>query len=498
MAAVAVSAPPLALPEGFSLLPDRSASVSRHWFDTFDRRLFLAGLELYVEAEAGRARIVAGPLGSPTASVPWDGPARRPPDVLRPGDLPPSVRAIVEKPSRPRALVHLVTARVRRDDHRVVDNEGKTVCRLAVETAVAAGADSVVRAVSTAGLRGYEHETELVASAVVAGDDALLPAVLRSIGAAEAPGSGAPGRDLSPGLPASAGLASIVGHLLETVAANVPGTLARHDTEFLHDLRVAVRRGRTALKLALDVVAEDPRSRLAAELKWLGDVTTPARDLDVHVEGFPRLEATAVSPDLRDATAPFTALLAERDEAAHHDLEAALRSARFRRLQAGTPALLGALEDGASPLTTAVLARRRLDETFRRVITRGRRVDASSPDQAVHDLRKRAKELRYTIEFFSGLLPADDAAQVVKDLKGMQDVLGDFNDTVVQRALLLESAEAVAAGGASARAVLVLGEMRRELARSGQQAREEVKGRFAHLRRWRTDGRWDRMLASLA
>lgn len=497
MAAVSAPAPELSLPEGYALLPGRSSAVSRHWYDTFDRRLLSAGLELYVEVEGSRGRAVAGPLGRPGASAPWDGPARSFPDVLRPDDLAPAVGAVVLDRAGPRALVQLMTARVQLEDHRVVDPEEKTVCRVVVETATTPGAGESVRNLTAAALRGYESETAEVASALETGHVHLLPALLDAVGALEAAGSGAPGRDLRPDLPAPTALVSILRHLLETVQANVPGTLAGWDQEFLHDLRVAVRRGRTALKLAREVLPEAPRAALAVELKWLGDETTPARDLDVNIEDFPALEAAAVAEELRDDIAPFTALLVQRGEAAHRQLGSALRSPRFRRLMAESLApLLPGDAAGAQP-TTAELAHRRLDETFGRVMKRGKRIDESTPDEAVHDLRKRAKELRYTIEFFSGLLPGDEAGPLVKDLKGLQDVLGTFNDTVVQRALLLEAAETLAVQGASPRTVVALGEMRRELARSGQKARGELEGRFSQLRRWRTDGRWDRLVGSL-
>jgi CHAD domain-containing protein len=496
MSAVSASAPDLSVPEGFALIPGRSSAVTRHWFDTFDRRLLAAGLELYIEVEGSRALVVAGPLGQPGASGRWEGSSRSAPDVLRPADLPPAVGALVGDRAGPRALVLLVTARLRLEDHRVVDRAQKTVCRVVVETATSPAAAEPVRNLAASGLRGYEEEAEQVAVALGARGENLLPVLLGAVGASDTPGSGAPGRDLRPDLAAPAALVSILRHLLDSVQANVPGTLARYDEEFLHDLRVAVRRGRTALKLARGVLSEEPRAALAAELKWLGDVTTPARDLDVNVGGFPALQAVAVAEELRDAIAPFTDLLAERSEAAHRDLDAALRSPRFRRLMSESLASLLPVEVSDHPVT-ADLARRRLEDTFGQVIKRGRRIDESSPDEAVHDMRKRAKELRYTIEFFSGLLPAGRAGPLVKDLKGLQDVLGDFNDTVVQRDLLLEAAGTLMAHGAGAGTVVALGEMRRELARSGRKARGELSGRSARLRRWRTDGRWDHLLHAL-
>ena len=55
-------------------------------------------------------------------------------------------------------------------------------------------------------------------------------------------------------MPARLALRTVLLNLLDTLQANVPGTLRDIDTEFLHDLRVAVRRTRSALKLAGDVL----------------------------------------------------------------------------------------------------------------------------------------------------------------------------------------------------------------------------------------------------
>ena len=67
-------------------------------------------------------------------------------------------------------------------------------------------------------------------------------------------------------------------HLLDTIEANVPGTRANLDSEFLHDLRVAVRRSRSALTQIKSVfapeVVEDYKERLA----WVGQITGPVRD----------------------------------------------------------------------------------------------------------------------------------------------------------------------------------------------------------------------------
>jgi CHAD domain-containing protein len=401
-----------------------------------------------------------------------------------------------------RALLPLIEASVIRRPARIVDGEGKTVCHLVVETTgTASGPIRPAEYLELTPLRGYEADSNMIASAVrPANQDGLLVQLLGRAGAERAPGERPAGADLTPDMPAAEAMASILRNLLDTVQANVPGTIGRYDTEFLHDLRVAVRRGRTALKLARGVVAEAPRAELAQELKWLANITSPARDLDVHLLQLPDLEAMVAS-DLRAAVAPFGELLCRRGESAHEELDRNLASERFRQLSTGAPALLTALSEdppkASRDLVAAQFARLRIEQTYRRVRSRGRRIDEASPDEAVHDLRKRAKELRYALEFFSGLAPGQLTDPLVEDLKGLQDVLGRCNDTVVQRALVADAADELRRRRARTSTLLALGEMSAHLLDAGRRARAKLPGRTARLGKWRRDKRWQHLLAEL-
>ena len=84
----------------------------------------------------------------------------------------------------------------------------------------------------------------------------------------------------------------------------------------------------------------------------------------------------------------------------------------------------------------------------------GSAIDDDSPDEALHDLRKRGKELRYLLELFGSLFPADVVKPMVAALKDLQDVLGHFQDRSVQTDMLRETADELATvkpGGPGAR-----------------------------------------------
>ena len=67
----------------------------------------------------------------------------------------------------------------------------------------------------------------------------------------------------------------------------------------------------------------------------------------------------------------------------------------------------------------------------------GGAIDASSPAEAYHELRKKGKELRYLLELFGvPLFPDEVVKPMIKSLKALQDVLGRHQDREVQTAML--------------------------------------------------------------
>jgi CHAD domain-containing protein len=82
------------------------------------------------------------------------------------------------------------------------------------------------------------------------------------------------------------------------------------------------------------------------------------------------------------------------------------------------------------------LARRWIWRRYRRVLNRGSAINKTSPNADLHALRIEAKKLRYLLEFFASLFPADEITALVKQLKKLQDNLGEFNDLSVQQGQL--------------------------------------------------------------
>jgi CHAD domain-containing protein len=101
-----------------------------------------------------------------------------------------------------------------------------------------------------------------------------------------------------------------------------------------------------------------------------------------------------------------------------------------------------------------------------------------SPHEALHDLRKQGKELRYLLEFFSSLYPAEVHKPMVSSLKALQDVLGRFQDREVQALELRSVGDDVATLDGGAAALMAMGVLVQRLAGDQEHARAEFAERF--------------------
>lgn len=484
-----------ALSASFTVVTGGSQVVRRARLDTFDHRLRDAGLVLEHHATATDGRLVlVGPDAVATRTEPVTDP-RWPAlsDALPAG----SVRDALAPVTGIRAL--MVTSEERRRVRRVElhDPEGKTVARLQLDEPV--GKTSAVPAeVRVLPLRGYDEAARRTSTILAAlglrpaTDDADLDHV---------PPPAGPDRSA----PATVLLAGVLQEFLAAMQANLPGLLDDVDTEFLHDFRVAIRRTRSTLKLGRPALPEEMRTRWEPAFKWLGDLTTPVRDLDVYELDLPAMSGWLVAAEPSDL-GPFAAHLRRRRTAERRALVRGLRSARFTRLLADWEQALNELaaaehtdgdhvdEDAGSGAPTAgELADRSITRTFRRVARDGGSITPDSPAEDLHSLRKRCKELRYALEVFSGVIDKTARKQAVTDLKGLQDVLGRFQDSEVQRHALREFAEEMVADGTSAGAVLAMGELVGHLDGEQDRAHQDFRSTFGRFVRPSSTARLQRL-----
>jgi triphosphatase len=266
----------------------------------------------------------------------------------------------------------------------------------------------------------------------------------------------------------------IVGHLTDIVLHLAPMIAdVESGTDPVHQMRVAVRRARSAFAL-FPALTDNPAHASAAEgLKRLGRVLGPARDWDVFMtETAPPVEA--VLPE-QPALHSLLRAGARRRHAARVTLVEYLHSPEFRKLSLDLACVAAAGPPANHEITpplrefAAALLRRR----WKKLLNAGRALD-DLDDQALHGLRLKAKRLRYAAEFFAPLFPEKPTARFIRRLAVLQERLGLFNDTTVAEGLLrdLNGKPGYAAG-------LVLG----FTAARGARSRQKIATAWARFRR---------------
>jgi CHAD domain-containing protein len=466
---------------GAGFVAEAPATVSTVVLDTFDGRLHAAGLRL---ERRGNVLVLDGD-GAVAAQVPSSSTPRFPAD-LPPGPFRSRLADLVDI----RALVPLVTLTSRRSPFVRRNGQGKIVAAAQLHEHLTIPQGRVDGwFVEVEELTGYEKQAaellELVQSCEVRPlDDGadVVDLALAAGGVDPAGFRGDPSVPLDAGQLALDGFRAVLENLRQAMEATLPGTIDDIDPEFLHDFRVAVRRTRSVLGHAKDVLPADVLDWSRDGFRSLGHVTGPSRDLDVYVlewNGY----VSALAPETVAALQPVRRQLEADRDAAHAELAAALRSPETTELLERWKAWLASPVDVASggdraerPLGAVV--RRHIDKAQDRLLSEGRAITPTTPAEEVHELRKDAKKLRYLLECFGGLLPPAERKAFVKRLKELQDNLGEHQDAAVHVAQLHDAVDELPAG-VPPETFVAIGQLIEQLDRRRQGARDEFAERFA-------------------
>jgi CHAD domain-containing protein len=394
-----------------------------------------------------------------------------------------------------RALLPVVDVHSRRRMLGVLDGESKTVVRMTLEQPAVVGSPgpqvSLPARLQLAGVRGYDKALARVSRTLseelgwAPASEPLVDEAIRAGGGSPAGVSSKVDVPLSFEQRADSAAVAVLARLLEVINVNLPGTVADVDAEFLHDLRVAVRRTRAVLRELRGAFAPDTLAFWRAEFRWLQQVTGPARDLDVYVLDFDEFR-DRLPEAFRADLDPLLVVLRARRLSARRETVGALGSERATALLAGWPSFLAGLVDSGvddrpdASRAIGSVAGERIRAVYRRMVRMGRAIDDSSPADALHELRKKGKELRYLLELFAGTLyPGDVVKPMIRTLKSLQDTLGRHQDREVQVAALRSlSPDVVALPGGHA-ALMAMGLLVERLGDDERAARAEFAARFA-------------------
>jgi CHAD domain-containing protein len=467
-----------------------AAVERRTCFDSFDWRVHGNAAVLEGINDGKRYRLIWRTVtdGKRREQVILDKPPRFARE-LPPGRLHDRLEAIVEM----RELRPLVTITSRVHTLRVLNKLDKTVARVAFQENSARRPDGarsfrLDRRAVVIPVKGYQKPCKQVLKALTdlgltpADGDLMLTGLAR-VGLS--PGGYTPRLDLhlESGMRADLAARRILLRLLDIMEANEAGSRVGTDTEFLHDFRVAVRRTRSALTQIKGVFPKRTVNHYKAEFAWLGQVTTPVRDLDVYLLNFDSYrESLPVSA--RTDIEPLRDFLHRHWGIEHRAMLKALDSVRYRRLVNNWREFLRRAVPNRSSLPNATrpvlrVACERIWRVYQRSLKEGRAIGADSPPEVLHELRKTCKKLRYLMEFFQSLFPSRRIKSPIRALKALQDNLGEFQDCAVQIATLKNfSHQMVAENNVPPDTLLAMGMLIDELERRQQAARREFAEKF--------------------
>ncbi|MGV6816692.1 MAG: CHAD domain-containing protein [Thiotrichales bacterium] len=231
---------------------------------------------------------------------------------------------------------------------------------------------------------------------------------------------------------ATVAVKKILSRHLSVIESNLGGAILDLDSEFLHDLRVALRRSRSILSASRHLFPPAESQRLIAEMKWAFRETNPHRDLDVLLLTVPEFEKQL--PDFYRGEITFIErFVSEQKTLLQPNLSAHLKSDRFHQLLADWQAFIEKNTDpqGESE-TVESFAARKIFRTYKKLRRQARKLNKSSTPTEFHELRKSAKKHRYLLEAFEPLFPKKRLQKPLKRLKSLQNALGAYQDSQIQ------------------------------------------------------------------
>jgi inorganic triphosphatase YgiF len=253
--------------------------------------------------------------------------------------------------------------------------------------------------------------------------------------------------DLSRDATVEDALIHTVQHCLDHLLANEACVLGTEDPEGIHQMRVALRRFRSALRLFRELLPEEQFAWLNEELRFLTNEMAAARDWDVFAE-----EIVAPTAQGFPDQAPFRVFqhrISAHRNRSRHTARNTIFSKRYTEFLLRLSAWLTGRVWRDQPLTEdavrlfgpiTAFAAGKLAKLHKRVDKAGRKFEALSVPER-HQMRIEVKRLRYASDFFSSFYPRKAVKPYSEGLANLQDALGYLNDVAVAEELVARTCE---------------------------------------------------------
>jgi CHAD domain-containing protein len=236
----------------------------------------------------------------------------------------------------------------------------------------------------------------------------------------------------------------IGGYLVEQCSVIIDSEAQlRAGEEVVHTTRVAVRRLRSTLRVFAELFDPGEAARLEEELVWWANLLGEVRDLDILTQRQAALLAE-VPPELilGPVASTIQTELAARRKAAVDAMTDTLNSARYRKLVAlihhwrADPPFTSVADSPSDALDPAIKKAKK--KARNRLATAVEVRQAGEPsDEMLHRARKASKRYRYAVEAAAPIW-GTKADKIVAQRKDLQDLLGNYQDSIVSAAFLRE------------------------------------------------------------
>jgi CHAD domain-containing protein len=230
-------------------------------------------------------------------------------------------------------------------------------------------------------------------------------------------------------------LQSLIGACLAHVESNVPGALLRLDEEYLHQVRVGLRRLRVALSITRRYRADDELTALSEQISKLCIELGRSREWDVFVTQ----TLTPICTRLPEHTGLREILIvSERARKQQHaGMENSLASPEFQRMLLRFGAWMHSEQWGGEETPLEKFVAEALKKRCKLVVKYSNSLSGEDAIQ-LHTLRIACKKLRYSVEMFGSLFADSRTKGYEAVLAELQDILGTMNDIAVAHRLLNE------------------------------------------------------------
>ncbi len=443
---------------GWQLKANSSWKERREFYDTFEWHAFEKGVAVIKKKKT--LFLADLNTGQEKASLPFPGtPSSFFSGTLHPGTL----QAELSSLSDIRAFIKLCSIDAIISSYSVLNDNEKTIATLTSESLYFADSkkpEPFAHLLSLSPLKGYGDEMELIKKSLLCNDEnvcsivdfrELFELIITAAGRNCLDYSSKLKLELDADAPVHESARRLLQFTFSVMRANEEGIKKNIDSEFLHDYRVAIRRTRSILKQLKGVFDAEESAYYLNLFRDLGKRTNELRDRDVYLlrqETYFRYLPPFLQPSLQ----LFFKNMAVSRKKLHKQFCHYLASSRYQSFLEEWDAFAtrqSVPDPELSPKachSTMSVATESIKKAWKKVIQHGRQVSSEATDTELHALRIDCKKLRYLLEFFSSIFPHKSIAPVIRQLKELQENLGDFVDFAVQLHFLHDRLTAIPSG----------------------------------------------------